>query len=411
MKTVLHVVSAYPSASNRLALQLGYATGRWNLQLVNLQAKNADEGRGPEGCRDCKVLPHWPPGKEGDPYPLRKAKSALRRLTNTIALARILAASRADLLHAHENAGLWAAAFWAVVLRRPVVWDPHDFFHENLRRRSRLPRGFNVLELLERMVVRSGAPIFVVSEGLRRKFIELYPRADVHVLFNYSCRRTRRASGQRELEDSAAEIATRRDAAGGGTTRIVYPGLIRPDRLELEFILKVGSLEGVTLDLYGEDRGGSYHERLARVLSETGIENVHLRGRYASDTIIEVLEQYHYAVFPFPVRLANIDFCLPNKFFQCMEAGLPVIMTDMSEMGGIVRSFGLGHVFPSGNYEDYARIQTNVSTSDGYVDLVSNVLRYTHDEVRYAEQQALMTRVYSACLETIRRRDWVDGRA
>lgn len=52
-----------------------------------------------------------------------------------------------------------------------------------------------------------------------------------------------------------------------------------------------------------------------------------------------------------PIRDSSLShrLCLPNKLFEYIQARLPVIVTDLPEMGRFVRDYGLGRLFPDGD--------------------------------------------------------------
>jgi glycosyltransferase involved in cell wall biosynthesis len=284
--------------------------------------------------------------------------------------------------------------FWVVALRKPAIWDPHDYYHERLRKSKRMIGRFSSIEIMERIVMAWGTPALVVSNGMREKFAAMYPGADIHTIYNYSSRPDQDSAVS--IDDRTERLIRLRNKSQRGVTRIVYPGLIKSERLEPEFLIAVGKLKNVWLDIFGEDRSGVYQEKLNRLLVDHRIENVSMKGRYRSENVVSVLREYHFAIFPFPITYSNIDFCLPNKFYQCVEAGLPMIMTNMKELSAIVERFGLGYLFPSGDYCAYANVQSSCDVdSNQYNTLIRNVLLYGENQINYADQQAELLRVYS----------------
>ena len=182
--------------------------------------------------------------------------------------------------------------------------------------------------------------------------------------------------------------------------KIVYPGLIKPERLEVQLLLALGQLENVALDIYGIEGAGGYQQELLAAIKAYSIRNVSFKGAYTSGNIGGLLQEYHFALFPYPVTYANVDFCLPNKFFQCIEATLPLITTDMKEMGGLVKRHHLGHVFPSRDYDSLRRICSEAAIdSEAHAQFVRNVYRYGTEVVNYPNQQRAMLEVYAAAVK------------
>ena len=401
MPTVLHVASVFPSNSNRLALQFGYVSDSWSIELLHLTARREEIGRAANNIVRVHLLPHVPCQRKGDYYLVRKIRSLIRRIADSIALYWTELRSTADVMHAHENSSLWALAFWVLVLRRPAVWDPHDYFHEPRAHQSGRSRRA-MYRLLERAIVRGGTPILTVSVGMKEKFARLYPGSNIPIIKNYSSHRSTNAIEHGSISDTAARRVALRNRLGGDSIRLIYPGLIKPERFSLSLITCIGSIKGISLDIYGEDRSGhaTHQSALAKVLEDNEIKNVRYCGRYTSDDIISILEQYHFAIFPYEVNHPNIDFCLPNKFYQCIEAGVPLIASNMKEMGEIITQFELGYVFASGDDAACVDILANCSvTGDGYVELVRNVLNYKTSEIDYEQQQSTLLDTYTAAMK------------
>lgn len=398
MPTVLHIASVFPSNSNRLALQFRYARDDWRIELLHLAAFREEIAAAGQGHEKIHVLPHAPRQREGEYYLVRRPRSLIRRIINTAALYMILIRSDADIMHAHENSSLWPLAFWVIILRRPAIWDPHDYFHvpmENQGSSLRLAR----LKALERAVVRHGTTILSVSDGMKEKYASLYPDTTNLVIRNYSSHRSADTDNQESIDSIAMRLVAQRKLLGEGTLRLVYPGLIKAERFTLGLIKKLGSINGISLDIYGEDRSGHarHQSDLEKTLTENRIENIHLRGAYTSDGIVPILTRYHLAILPYELSHPNIDFCLPNKFFQCIEAGLPLITTNMKEMGGLIEQHGLGYVFPSGDNSACAEIlESCVVDDDEYLDLVRHVLIFQAEQVDYGQQQTMLLGAYAA---------------
>ena len=398
-RKLLHVASVFPANSNRLALQCDYARDSWSIALLHLAASHQHFATNSRWVDEVHTLPQKPSHRPNDNYLLRRIRSLIRRVVNSLALCVTLMRSDAEVMHAHENSSLWTLALWVIVFRRPAVWDPHDYFHGRLRLRSRFGR-MNRKEFLERLVVRRKTPILVVSNGMYEKFVEMYPNARIEIVKNYSASQKYVGVDASPVAETADKLVTGRNRLATGKLRLVYPGLIKPERIQPSLIGALAGIPNVELDIYGIDRSKNYQARMEKFLLHEKIENVRFKGIYRSDSLISILMDYHFALFPFPVTYENLDFCLPNKFFQCIEAGLPMITTNMKEMGGIITHFRLGYVFPSDDDSACAEILSNCSvTGDDYRSLVRNVLNYQAAEVNYAQQQSTLLDTYAAALE------------
>jgi glycosyltransferase involved in cell wall biosynthesis len=72
-------------------------------------------------------------------------------------------------------------------------------------------------------------------------------------------------------------------------------------------------------------------------------------------------------VSPIEGKFESYRLSLPNKLFEYIHAGLPVLATDLPEMGWIVTQYGVGDLFPDGDADSLTnKIDEILSNSDLY---------------------------------------------
>lgn len=72
------------------------------------------------------------------------------------------------------------------------------------------------------------------------------------------------------------------------------------------------------------------------------------------DEVVEFLATADVGVHPLLAGIPNHEMALPNKLFEYVHAGLPIVVTDLRELGSFVRKHGLGEAFRSGDPADMA---------------------------------------------------------
>jgi glycosyltransferase involved in cell wall biosynthesis len=60
------------------------------------------------------------------------------------------------------------------------------------------------------------------------------------------------------------------------------------------------------------------------------------------------------------LRSGNAELALPNKLFEYLHAGLPMVVSDMPSMSQLVIERGWGEVFVADDHEDLARVLRRV---------------------------------------------------
>jgi starch synthase len=281
----------------------------------------------------------------GRPNPFVTATGARRHLARVaflVAYARNLrtwgleVARRAtdyDVLHAHDFTGLVAATM-ARRRRVSLVYDMHDLFLDTAAG-TRLPRLARALLLwYERRLARRADLLVTVNQGLAGwARANLRPRS-MAVVHNCVPRTT-----------PADPRPTRiRQALGLSSDDpiVLYHGMMGGDRgLEVlyEAMLCPG-LEGAHLVLlgFGPDR-----DRLETLANEPRFgHRIHLLDPVPPGELVEWVTSADVGVMPNQPRTLNERLSTPNKLFESLAAGLPVVSSDFPERRRIIVDDPLG---------------------------------------------------------------------
>lgn len=386
MKKVLHIMPYAPCRSNRLALQISYAIGAFDIETLVVCEPAPSDGRDTESARG-KVT-YLPARFQQSSTGRGRASQLLASAMKTAWIIRFLIKNSPDIVHVHEHLLIWVALV-AILLNKSVVWDPHDYFYEGFES-GPLRWGF-IKQCMERVLVGRGVPCLMVSQGMRDIYHGMYPKIRTFLVRNYSVIRP-------DFKALNQSSPSRHGAlAGNSVMRVIYPGQIFRDRIPMAFIEAVARNDGLRLDIYGMDKWGSYQEEIRAMIDSGSITNVRLMGSYSSSDLPAILADYDYAVFPFVITSRNINACLPNKFFQCAAAGLPIVVSNMHELGAIVTEHGLGHVFEAGNYRQAVEfMRAWPLDSPEYAALKKRTREYALHQMDYEAEQTILLRVYAS---------------
>jgi glycosyltransferase involved in cell wall biosynthesis len=125
--------------------------------------------------------------------------------------------------------------------------------------------------------------------------------------------------------------------------RLVHSGVAAPER-RLDILVEgvVKSNADVTLDFYLVDAFPDERARLAHVARNDPRVHFHDAVPYAE--LVPLLNTFDVGVSVFPPTTFNLAWCLPNKFFDFIQARLGVIVGPSPEMERVVTQYGLGVV-------------------------------------------------------------------
>jgi glycosyltransferase involved in cell wall biosynthesis len=267
----------------------------------------------------------------------------------TAELRQILGAFRPDVIHSHNLPdALTVAALEAVDGKIPVVHDVHDL--QSLRRtpyEDGFPEPDHPLAL-EKEAVEGSAGLVAVSDELLEEIRARHALPAQTLVFpNFALRR------------DLPRRLPQRAAGGDGAPSVVYQGTLATNggHYDLRELFAAVVEAGVTLDVHAARHVPEY-ERLAEELP---------RLRYHPPLepaeLLRVLPCYDFgwAGFNDGLNGAHVATALPNKVFEYLGCGLPVITLGHRAIKRFVEEAGVGISLASVDQLAACLAQTDVS--------------------------------------------------
>jgi glycosyltransferase involved in cell wall biosynthesis len=248
----------------------------------------------------------------------------------TAELRQILDAFRPDVIHSHNLPdALTVAALAAVDGRIPVVHDVHDL--QSLRRtpyEDGFPEPDDPLAL-EKEAVEGSAGLVAVSDELLEEIRARHALPAQTLVFpNFALRR------------DLPRHLPQRAAGGDGAPRVVYQGTLATNggHYDLRELFAAVVEAGVTLDVHAArdvPEYGRLAEELPRLRYHPPLEPTEL---------LRVLPLYDFgwAGFNDGLNGAHVDTALPNKVFEYLGCGLPVISLGHRAIKRFIEDAGVG---------------------------------------------------------------------
>lgn len=269
--------------------------------------------------------------------------------------------------HAHDFAGLVAVA-GRIPARAGLVYDVHDLFTET-GTGARLPAPLRaMLRLYERRLADRAQIVIAVNDGIADYVRRRLGARSVAVVHN--CVPTWTPPSHRP--------DLLRDAAGvpADAPVILYHGLLAAnrglDRL-CEAVLEPG-LERAHVVLLGFGQGREALSKIAAAPRFGG--RVHLLDAVSPAELIPWVASADVGAMPMPKSTLNIYLSTPNKLFECLAAGVPVVVSDFPGMRHVVMDDPLG---PLGDVCDPTSVADIARALRAILDLEEDEARLLRD--------------------------------
>lgn len=271
-----------------------------------------------------------------------------------------------DVVHAHDYTALRAGATLAEERGVPLIYDTHELW-------SGRPREYRPTPLLDRRERRiegelgsRATAVLTVGDGVARALHQRYGWDHVTVVRNTFPRAT---PGE----------------PLGGPRGLIYAGRLAAYR-ELETVAAASErLAGIGLPVALRGPAdptwlASFDTKATRIELPCPPEEVTAHLAAAGLVLVTHSDRWE-----------NHRLALPNKLFHAVQAGVPVVATDVGELAATVRQYGLGTLYTPGDPD--ALVEAARAAVADYAALTQAV-RDAADELNWDTDAARLLAVY-----------------
>lgn len=349
----------------------------------------------------------WGPGISFLPLPASYANFTAR-FPYVMSLRFLYAAMQETpfAFHAHDLSTSAMALAAARVQRARCVCDFHEWYSENVtwnvdrstyEPHPRLKRW--IYEATERAVLRQASAVVTVCESIAAELSAMVdPARNVVVIRNIPRVDTRHTPRVGPSLRAQLKVPS-------GSFLLLYQGGVGPSRLLEPVIDSLAHAPGVVLVLRGpgiEHYRELYEQRAARL----GVaDRLHCLPPVPSSEVVSAARDADAGIWTLPNLCKNFSYALPNKLFEYLAAGLPVLSADYPEVRRIVERYGVGLLFDPYSPESIAGAAARLAR-DGA--LARQLARNTTDallDMRADREWDKLVEVYRALAENHPRRE------
>jgi len=290
--------------------------------------------------------------------------------------------TRPAIIHCNDYNTMWIGVAARALWGTPVVYDAHELWPDrNLRPEPRwwlLACEFIFVRLAQRTITPSPG----YAETMARRYRIRPPR----VIRNIPSR-----TDLREQAMPGPSAAQRPQRSTGGI--VSYVGALTRNRgLEIS-IRAISRVPDVQLRLIGQGLP-SYRQELVTLAEREGVSNrVDFAAPVPPSEVIEELRDAAAGLALIQPACLSYRLSLPNKLFEYVAAGIPVLASDLPVIGEFVRSHEIGVLARPDDVSDVAGKLRQVLEPERNLRFRRGAYR-ARAEIRWEREADLLVDVY-----------------
>lgn len=260
---------------------------------------------------------------------VKKKNSFFYYLKFSITLFKELLKTNSSIYIAEDIQTLPIVTFVAKLRRAKLYYNSREFYAFLAGLRNK-PRTQSIIRMLEKFFIKKVDVVFVTGDGDAEFLQDFYKISNTVVIRNLPLLR------------EATNIINFRDMLGisNYSKIILYQGVILEGR-GFEYILKaMEKVDKCDLVVLGTGVFQKKYENFAKKLE---IKNrVHFLGNIEQSKLINYTAGADIGISLIENISKSYYYALPNKLFEYIMAGIPVLVSDLPQMKRIVKDFNVG---------------------------------------------------------------------
>jgi glycosyltransferase involved in cell wall biosynthesis len=272
--------------------------------------------------------------------------------------------------------------------RLKLIYDCHEFEGERNGKSIAYLKG---IRWLERRFIRFAEEVIVVSPSIARAYQKRYQMFDlppVSLVRNVPHRlepmRSKGNPQEGELRESLGLMPQDFIA--------LYQGAFTMNRGIEELLAMSSHLKGSRIHLVF--MGYGMHEDLIRAEAEFN-ENVHFQSAVPYSEVLSYTCGADVGLVSVrPICLSYL-YCLPNKLFECIQAGVPVLVNELPDCVSLLEHYGIGKVVKGNTPEHWLEALRQMERENPSLKAkVKEGLIRAQSELNWEKEQSSLTAIY-----------------
>ena len=314
----------------------------------------------------------------------KSAYASIEHREVTLAMQRAVAQLRPDIVHAHDLGTLSAGLTFSRLHDARLIYDSHEL--EMHRNATFTEQQIKQRRFEEAQGIRAADSVITVSESIASHLEEEYAIKRPLVVYNAPDLRSQSKVVSRNIREDAGVIE--------GEPLCVYVGGVTVNR-GLENVIRAMQVwPEMKLATVGPVRPQTKAE-LQDLVVGLGLQSrVRFLDPVPSDSVVRYISDADISVLAIQNVCLSYFYCMPNKLFESVFAGLPVGVAALQDMSDFVTKWGVGVVFDEQSPQSIAENLRELYLNRTNFKLSSEDIQAMAGEFSWLAQEAKLLEIY-----------------
>jgi glycosyltransferase involved in cell wall biosynthesis len=254
------------------------------------------------------------------------------------------------LLHCHDLWVMPSVYLLHLFKKFSIVYDAHEYYEGlEIFNNNRIRK--NLWMMVERRIIKSIDVLITVSEPIAGLYRQKYPHLqEIEVIRNLPKRIVPSKSHRGEyLPETNKKL-------------ILFQGHFKPGRGLFQMIEAMSFVKEAHLVMIG---GGELEIEIRQKIEALDLQNnISIIGYIPTDQLISVTSGADLGVVLFEKTSLNYFYALPNKFFEYIMAGIPVLASNLETFTDYIEKYDVGMTVDPSNVQEISNSITKMMSSD-----------------------------------------------
>lgn len=305
--------------------------------------------------------------------------SIIKKILNRIKFGRsviqFIKSYKPDVIHANDFDVLFIV-FLSRYTKARIVYDAHEIYSKNaFINKVKVLSG--IIQFIEKKIINRVDSFITVSNAAKNYYLSKGYKKEPIVITNAPIKENIKNKNN-----------------GRNNFEVVYQGQLVSNRGYEEFLDAGRYINGKNIKLI--IRGfGHLENKLKELKSKTNIKNVDIEDPVEISQLVKAMSNSDVGVVLTKPTSINFEYTVSNKIFECLHAGLPVILSPVKEHIYLNNKYNFGIVLDEVKPELIAKEILKLNDNkDLYNKLKKNAIKAA-DELKWQNEELKLIEIYT----------------